>query len=70
MQWLGSLMWHWFDPWPQKFHMLRARPKQINKQTKTLVIKSSLAFGFLKRRILEFPLYLSGLRTQVVSGRM
>ena len=31
----GSLLWHGFDPWPQKFHMLLARPNN-NKTTNQL----------------------------------
>ena len=37
LQWLGSLLWHEFDPWPMKFHMLWMYPcpptqkKQINE---------------------------------------
>ena len=26
--WLGSLLWHSFDPWPRNFHMLQAEPKK------------------------------------------
>ena len=25
--WLRSLVWHGFDPWPGKLHMLQARPQ-------------------------------------------
>ena len=33
--WLGSLLWHGFEPWPRNFCMPWARPKQKtpNKQT-------------------------------------
>ena len=27
LQWLGSLLWHRFDPWPGIFHRPRVRPK-------------------------------------------
>ena len=27
--WLGSMLWHGFDPWPGNFHMPQAQP--INK---------------------------------------
>ena len=26
--WLGSVLWHGFDPWPQNLHMLQAQPKK------------------------------------------
>ena len=32
LQWLGSLLWHGFDPWPKNFNMLRVLPK--NKKQK------------------------------------
>ena len=32
LQWLGSLLWHGFDPWPRSFHMPQAWPKTKNKQ--------------------------------------
>ena len=28
LQWLGSLLWHGFSPWPGNFHMVWARPKK------------------------------------------
>ena len=31
LKWLGSLLWHGFDPWPENFHMLRAWPKKKKK---------------------------------------
>ena len=27
--WLGSLLWHGFDPWPGIFHMLWLQPKKV-----------------------------------------
>ena len=30
-QQLRLLLWHGYDPWPRNFHMLRVRPKKINK---------------------------------------
>ena len=24
LQWLGLLLWHWFDPWPGNFHVVGA----------------------------------------------
>ena len=29
LQWLGSLLWLRFDPWPGNFHVLWAQPKKI-----------------------------------------
>ena len=40
--WLGSLLWHRFDPWPGNLHRLWAVAK--NKQT--------------KKKSREFPLWL------------
>ena len=28
LQWLGSLLWHGFDPWPGNFHMLHRQSKK------------------------------------------
>ena len=28
LQFLGSLLWHVFDPWPGKFHMPWVQPKR------------------------------------------
>ena len=28
LQWLRSLLWHGFSPWPGNFHMLRVQPKK------------------------------------------
>ena len=28
LQWLESLVWHGFDPWPRNFHMPRAQTKK------------------------------------------
>ena len=35
LQWLRSLLWHGFDPWPANFHMLWVRhpPQKKNKKT-------------------------------------
>ena len=30
-----SLLWHGFDSWPRKFHMLEVRPKKERKTTRT-----------------------------------
>ena len=30
LQQLESLLWHEFDPWPRKFHMLQVQPKKFN----------------------------------------
>ena len=32
LQWLGSLLWRGFHPWPRNLHMPQVRPRQ-NKQT-------------------------------------
>ena len=32
--WLGSLLWHKFDPWPRNFHMPRLQPKKKKKKRK------------------------------------
>ena len=34
---LEPLLWHMFDPWPRKFHMLQAQPKK-NEKRQTLPI--------------------------------
>ena len=36
LQWLGSLLWHGFDPWPGKFRMLQdvARKKKEEEKRK------------------------------------
>ena len=31
LQWLGSLLWLGFDPWPQNFHMPQAESKRKEK---------------------------------------
>ena len=38
--WLGSVLWHGFDPWPQNLHMLQAQPKKkySKLQRKPLVL--------------------------------
>ena len=28
LQWLGSLLWYGFSPWPRKFHMPQMQPKK------------------------------------------
>ena len=35
LQWLGSLLWQGFNPWPKNFHMLWAGPKK--PKTKQIV---------------------------------
>ena len=37
LQWLGSLLWCGFHPWPRNFHMLRVWPKNFlkNEQNNT-----------------------------------
>ena len=30
MQWVGSLLWHWSDPWPGDFHVPQMQPKKQN----------------------------------------
>ena len=32
LQWLRSLLWHRFDPWPGKFHMPSVWPKKEKKK--------------------------------------
>ena len=32
LQWLGSLLWHGFDPWPRNFCMPRVWPKNMVMQ--------------------------------------
>ena len=32
LQWLGSLLWHKFDPWPRYLHMLVGMIKETQKQ--------------------------------------
>ena len=42
LQWLGLLLWYWFNPWSMNFHTQRYSPKkkkknkQKNKQKKPL----------------------------------
>lgn len=31
LQWLGSLLWREFDPWPESFHMLQVWSKKEKK---------------------------------------
>ena len=31
LQWLQSLLWSRFDPWPGNFHMLQVQPEKIKK---------------------------------------
>ena len=31
LQWCGTLLWLWFDPWPGNFHMRQAWPKKPKK---------------------------------------
>ena len=31
LQWLGSLLWYRFEPWPGNFHMPWAWPKKVTK---------------------------------------
>ena len=30
--WLGSLLWHRFNPWPWNFYMLQVEPKEKKKK--------------------------------------
>lgn len=39
LQWLGSLLWHKFSPWPGNLCMLWVRPK--NKKKKIVILKRS-----------------------------
>ena len=32
LQWLGSLLWHRFNPWPRTFHMLWGWPSEKQKR--------------------------------------
>ena len=34
LQWLGSLLWPRFNPWPRKFHRLWVQPKKKKKKKK------------------------------------
>ena len=34
LQWLWSLLWHRFDPWPRNFHMPGVRTKKKKKERK------------------------------------
>lgn len=40
-EWLGLLPWCGFDPWPENFHILQARPKSPNKQTNKKILMVS-----------------------------
>ena len=56
LQELGSLQWHGFSPWHRNFHMPQVQQKKKRKER--------------KKKKKEFPLWLSGLRTQLVSMRL
>ena len=34
LEWLGSLLWLGFDPWPRNFHVSQAWPKKKKKDKK------------------------------------
>ena len=40
LQWLGSLLWCRFDPWPRNFHRLCLQPKKKKKKVQTMLSKS------------------------------
>ena len=42
LQWLWSLLWHRFHPWPGNFRTLEARPKHIKRGSKSLKIRNML----------------------------
>ena len=45
LQWLRSLLWHGFNPWPGNFHMLQVQPKKKKKnegKIKTFLHKQKL----------------------------
>ena len=44
LQWLWSLLWHRFDPWPGNFHTLQAWPK--NQQTKQKIVHSPTTVAY------------------------
>ena len=58
--WLGSLLTHTFDTWPGNFHMPWVWAKKTPCNSKFLTSKL-----FIKCLMGEFPLWLSGLRTQL-----
>ena len=46
LQWLRSLLWHGFDPWPGNVHMLQVRSKQRkSKKTKNETNKKKTQEG-------------------------
>ena len=34
LSWLGSLLWHQFNPWSKNFHMMQVRPKENKSKPK------------------------------------
>ena len=50
--WLGSLLWHWWDPWPQNFRILWVCPPFKKTQLRTLCILRDeyvLSFSMLNK---------------------
>ena len=48
LQWLGSLLWCRFDPWPRDFHMPWTWPKQNKRKKKPLKTPSTSRVGKLE----------------------
>ena len=40
LQWLRSLLWCRFDPWPGNFHMLLVQPKKKKEKTQVASCKA------------------------------
>ena len=62
LQWLGSLLWHEFNPWPRSFHMLRVWQKK-----KKAIQLSHVAFVYLSASI-SLRLSLIGLMKYVMEN--
>ena len=49
LQWLGSLLWHLFDPWPWNFYRLWALPKLKKERS------SRIQASYLPAQLLDLP---------------
>ena len=49
LQWLGSLLWHSFDPWPGNFYMLWVQPKKKKKKESDVDLSERKAYVALHK---------------------
>ena len=47
LPWLGSLLWHRFDPWPGNFHVLWVWQKKREKDMKGIQIRKKKVKTYL-----------------------